>query len=103
MLVPFSIYIEAHLQFLPKIHTLPHFIVKTPNSLIIVIVTQTSSEAKAKEELISQAKDLCILEQLSTINCSNFIDSLPLDPWKFHQKRLRQAPSHRYQPTMHRR
>ncbi|KAK9928287.1 hypothetical protein M0R45_025430 [Rubus argutus] len=35
-----------------------------------------TDEDSAVEELISQAKDLCVLEQLSAINCSGFTDSV---------------------------
>ncbi|KAH7515104.1 hypothetical protein FEM48_Zijuj11G0160700 [Ziziphus jujuba var. spinosa] len=36
----------------------------------------SDTDESAVDELISQAQDLCILEQVSTINCSSFVDSL---------------------------
>lgn len=41
----------------------------------------SDTDESAVEELISQAQDLCVLEQVSAINCSSFTDSsvLPAD------------------------
>lgn len=40
----------------------------------------SDTDDSAVEELISEAKDLCVLEQVSAINCSSFTDSvLPSD------------------------
>ncbi|GLT74911.1 hypothetical protein SLA2020_466760 [Shorea laevis] len=40
----------------------------------------SDTDESAVEELISQAQDLCVLEQISAINCSSFTDSaLPTD------------------------
>ncbi|OMO93737.1 hypothetical protein COLO4_16714 [Corchorus olitorius] len=40
----------------------------------------SDTDESAVEEVISQAKDLCVLEQLSALNCSSFSDSvLPSD------------------------
>jgi hypothetical protein len=36
---------------------------------------QSDTDESAVEELISQAQDLCVLEQVSAINCSSFTDS----------------------------
>lgn len=42
--------------------------------------TDDEVESAAVEELISQAKDLCVLEQVAAIRCSSFTDSvLPTD------------------------
>ncbi|KAK9985117.1 hypothetical protein SO802_034642 [Lithocarpus litseifolius] len=42
--------------------------------------TDDEEESAAVEELISQAKDLCVLEQVAAIRCSSFTDSvLPTD------------------------
>lgn len=40
----------------------------------------SDTDESAVDELVSQAQDLCVLEQVSAINCSSFVDSeLPTD------------------------
>lgn len=36
----------------------------------------SDTDESAVDELVSQAQDLCVLEQVSAINCSSFVDSL---------------------------
>ncbi|KAL5550787.1 hypothetical protein UlMin_000963 [Ulmus minor] len=53
----------------------------------------SDTEDSAVEELLSQAKDLCVLEQVSAINCSGFVDSILPTELESRFSRLKSFPA----------
>uniref|UniRef100_A0A803PEL6 Uncharacterized protein n=1 Tax=Cannabis sativa TaxID=3483 RepID=A0A803PEL6_CANSA len=60
----------------------------------------SDTDDSAVEELISQTRDLCVLEQVSAINCSGFVDTLLPNDLESRFNRLKSFPARDTKPTL---
>ncbi|PON47553.1 vitellogenin-2 protein [Parasponia andersonii] len=58
----------------------------------------SDTDDSAVEELISQTQDLCVLEQVSAINCSGFVDSVLPNDLESRFSRLKSFPARNPKP-----
>ncbi|XP_062073031.1 uncharacterized protein LOC133777450 [Humulus lupulus] len=59
----------------------------------------SDTDDSAVEELISQTRDLCVLEQVSAINCSGFVDTLLPSDLESRFNRLKSFPARNSKPN----